>query len=773
MQPYQKFPIQNFRTGFAEDVEPWLLPRDAYQILKNAHLYRGVIEKIGGYELYAQFSYTETITLSPAPDGITTQFTGTLNHSPSTNNILAQSATNVGATTREFFIYISDTDPNIINLESSGMGTGTINLTTLAVELNFAVPPAIVPGGYNAVILTYDYLASDVTTELDIMGIKPYYKSDGGQDVLVFTTKRLGRVVTLTGLIATAALSDNGITEIPHEVQAESVVTTPVFDGITLTFTGTLAAPIVPGEVNFELYDNAVPAVLLCTVTDNGIGLLTGVGTTTATGFVNYATGSWTLTFSIAPAATDKLNSMVCVFGDVFSGDYTNFFSVANYEYNAFITNNIELIRYYDGTCLKFLNTNLSSKPGVLSYDITKTLHVAIFRNRLLLLLPTVEGVTEQNAVYWSSNGFPLDFTNDEQAFAPTSESIRLFFYITSSLVIRFESSERTLTFTGDEVEPFRFDTTNSIFRCDTRYSAINYDSYGTSVGKAAIVASDGVNVQRADEIIPDFTLNDRALIEGPIISIQQTSIGQCYGERFDSFKEGWLCFKNFNSADSGLIERSDSILAFNYIDKTYAVYTFPFNCLGFGSVTSIETWGNNFDFWDQAKYNWASFYESKDALIDLGGDRNGKVYTLGKGNSQTDANGNVVPVLFDVITKNFNPFIEDGQLCLFGYMDLFVSANTTTKLRVQVYINDIMTLGVDGNPINPAFETILSFTPTDGMSPSTIQSKIWKRVYVNITAKEHTIRFYQDAVDFDDPNQIVRIHCMNLYMKPAGLIFN
>lgn len=775
MKEYQGFSISNFRSGFDEAVEPWLLPRDAYQILKNAHLYRGVLEKIPGYDLYAKMSYTETIVLSPAPDGVTTTFTGTLNHVPSTTHITAQSATNAGATTVETFTYSSDTSPNTLNLFSSGGGTGTVNISTKAVILNFAVPPFAISGGYNSVFLTYSYLSTAGAGNTDIMGIKPYYFANGGQDILVFNTRRVGRVVTLTGIVASAAGSDNGIEEIPHEQHAQAYAVTPAFNGAALTFTGTFGTPVVPGMVNIILYSNT--GTVKTTITDNGFGLLTGVGTPTAVGVINYGTGAWIIAFSAAPATTDTLNISACVYGDVFSGDYTNFFSVANYQFKAFITNNVDAIRYYDGMCLKYLNTNLTNRPGDFNYDISKALHVAINRERLFLVAPTVFQIPQPNSIYWSVAFNPLDFTTANNAGhldAPTSESIRLFFFINSDMIVRFSNSERVFRYTGDAFSPFRWDTTNNIWRCDARYSAINYDSYGTSVGKPAIVASDGVNVQRADEIIPDFTLNNRALLEGPIISIDQTSIGQCYGERFDDFKEGWLCFKQFDSNQSAVAQRSDNILAFNYIDKTYAVYTFPFNCLGFGTVTSVDLWGNNFDLWGDADYSWGSFWESKDALVDLAGDRNGVVYTLGNTNTLTLPDGTRAPVLFDVISKNFNPFIESGELCRLGFLDIFVSANNTSKLRVQFFRDDTLYELPDGSPGGAYQETMLTFTTTDSMSPSTPQTKVWKRIYVGAVAKEHTFRFYQAAEDFaDDMNQPIRIHAIVPWMKPAGRVFN
>lgn len=778
---YQQFPISNFRTGFAEDVEPWLLPRDAFQIMKNAHLYRGVLEKIAGYRLYAKMSYRETIQLSGAINGSNKTFTGTLNHIPSTDNFTGQAATNSTATSIESWFYDSDGTSPIINLVSSGGGTGTVNLTTLAVSLTFNVAPAQVPAGgniYNAVIFSYDFLSTASAGRTDIMGIKPYYARNGGQDILIFDTNRVAKVITIDSLfIQQAQLTDNATTEIPHEVHEEDVTTTPAFDGMAVTFTGTVNGhPLVPNSVEFTVYDNSNPAILLGTITDNGDGKLVGSLLDTTPGkesFINYFTGAWTMTFLVAPAATSTMNSSVCVYGDVFTGDFTNFFSVANYTFLAFITNNVDPIRYYDGMCLNYLNTNLTNRPGDFTYDISKCLHVAINRDRLLLILPTVEGNIEANDIYWSTLGKPLDFTNDEDLPAPTSESIRTFAFINSDLIIHFSNSERIFRYTGDAFDPFRWDTTNSIWRCDARYSAINYDSYFTAVGKPAIVSSDGVNIKRADEIIPDFTLNDRELMEGPIISIQQTSIGQCYGERFDDFKEGWLCFKAYD-VNSNSLERSDNILAFNYLDGTYAVYTFPFNCLGFGTVTSLDTWGNNFDKWEDANYAWGTYYESLDALIDLGGDRNGNVYSLGVSNTLVTVDNETEPVRFDVITKNFNPFVEEGELCRFGYLDLFVSADTQTILRVQFYRDDTMYLDPNGDPAGFYQETILTFKTTDSMSPSTPQSKVWKRVYVGAVAKEHTIRFYQKLSDFEETdNQPVRIHAMNLYMKPAGRIFN
>ena len=780
MTEYQPFAISNFRTGFNQSLEPWLLPRDGFPYMKNAHLYRGVVEKILGYSLLTNFSYRKTIQLSGTINNINTVYTGTLSPRPSTNNFYAQASINVGATDIESFTYSSDGTSPVVNLTSNLGGTGTVNLTTGAVTLTFNTPPAIVPGGFNRVIFTYDFFNTATVGTEDIMGIKQYYNQTGGREIIVFNTRRAGKVVNITGAVTKTLMQmEYGISEIPHEVKVQAAAPIPAFDSATLTFTGTLAAPLVPGSVVIKLYA-VTTNILKETITDNGFGLLTGYNTATppvatgTTGFINYSTGAWTITFNTAPTTGDTLNTFNCVYGDTFTGDYTNFFSVCNFQNKMFITNNVDNIRYYDGMCLKYLNTNLSTtNPANLSYDITKCLHVAINRDRLLLLAPVVLGIPVLNTIYWSTINNPLLFTNNEALPAPTSEAIRLFSFINTDMVVRFANSERIFRYTGDPFFTFRWDSTNVLWRCDTNYSDINYDSWFSSVGRAAIVGSDGVNIQRADPNIPDFTLNDRGQFEGPVISINQTSIGQCYGERFDDFKEGWLCFKRSTAQDSATVERSDSVLAYNYTDNTYAVYDFPLTCLGFGQITVINTWSDNFDKWRNAEYSWNSFFEQTGSLIDLGGDRGGYVYNLGDANTYTSGNFDL-PVLFDVLSKNFNPFIEDGELCRFGYVDFLFSANQTTKVRVQIYANDNLYVDSFGQPAGWYKEVTLTLTPTDDMS-SNAQAKVWKRVYVGAVAKEHTVRIYQNTDDFtaDTQDQPVRLHAMVLYMKPAGRIFN
>jgi len=857
MKEYQGFPISNFRTGFDEALEPWLLPRDAFQSMKNAHLYRGVLERIPGYDLYARMSYRNMIALTGTIDGVNKTFTGTLSPIPTTNNFYAYSSTSSTGSSAETFSYLSDASSTVVNLVGSNGGTGTVNISTGAVSITFGTTaPQKIPGGgnvYNSVIFAWDG-APDAARP--IMGIKPYFQSSGAQDILVFDTRRVGKVISLSGTMLLTQNVDNGITELPHQYYASSVF---VGDGVTTTFTGNVGTTLIqPATVTFSQVTSV--GVPVTTLSDSGTGNITGINVTASSSFINYATGAFTITFTAAPANGNVFNSSVGVYGNIFTGNFTNFISLANYQSNAFFTNDKDPPMYWNGTIVQYLNTNLSVKLitgslGIPQYDITVVLLMVVNRERLILLNVVVNGVQAVNYAYWSTALAPTNFTNNENLPAPTSEPIRTQSIINSDLIVRFANSERVLRYTNDAFSPFRWDSTNVLWRCDAPYSAINYDSFFTSVGRPAIVGSDGVNVTRADEIIPDFTFNTRIDEDIPIISIDQASIAQCYGERFDDFKEGWLCFKNYLTGTGSALP-SDNVLSFNYLDGTYAVYSFPFSCLGFGRIITQQTWGTSIETWESAFDTWGTFYEEQSSLVDLAGDQFSNVFLLGNSNLSgqfkslaitgiTNADPGVVtsaahglqngqsiiitgvvgmtglinnqtftvtgattntfqllstlgsnvdttnttaygvyasggiwtlanPILMDVISKNFNPFIEEGELARFGYLDLLVSANANTNIRVQFFKDDQLYIDNLGNPNGYYQETTLTFSPSTPNS-SVNQSKVWKRIYVGAVGKEHTIRIYQNILDFTTTTlgQPCRIHALVPYFKSAGRIFN
>src|SRR5271166_487898 len=280
MKEFQAFAISNFRVGFDEAVEPWLLPRDAYQTVINAHLYRGVLEKIQGYSFFASMSYRNELVLSPTPDGTNKTFIGMLTSTPTTNNFYGWGAIVLG-TSAETFSYASDFSSTVITLVGTAGGTGTVNISTLAVSLTFnTAPPS---STYSSVIFSWD--SAPGSTEA-IMGIKQYYRSDSTQSVMIFNQKRVGLIVNMKGVLASTAGTVYGISEIPHDYYQSAVVTTTTGLG---PYTGTLTVnPFIPGTVRFLHFTSAGKSVEPA-ITDDGVGGIKGQNINHAASFINYA----------------------------------------------------------------------------------------------------------------------------------------------------------------------------------------------------------------------------------------------------------------------------------------------------------------------------------------------------------------------------------------------------------------------------------------------------------------------------------------------------
>lgn len=760
---YQPFVIANFRTGFNESLEPWLLPRDGYQLIRNAHLYRSVIEKIMGYNRYTVMSYRRIVELSGTIDGANKTFTLTLPTLPTTNNIRVQSTINAGATSVEFFI-----DDGTGTLTGSNGGSGTLDYSSGAVSVSFgaAAPVSLMPAAieYNCVIMEYD---SEPDTFRPIMGILTHYLNNSSRETLIFDTKRMGKVTVLLQDMATLQQLDYGISEVAHETQTKGITTG--FNNTVGPFTGTVTTLLVPGSVVFTLWNGtAAASTLIGTITDNGAGLLSGsVLDAAGANYINYATGEWVMTFLANRPNTDSMNFSGCVYGNIFTGTNSNFFENATYNNVSYIVNGTDPPFYYDGNFLRYLNTRINSIDSgtnrIAPYTISSALHVVFSQRRLIFFSPRVNGSLLQNYAFWSGFNTPDDWTQGENLPASTSESIRTLSQINTDIVVRFSNSTRIFRYTEDAFSPFRWDTSNSSFRCDAPYSAINYDSWFSSLGLSAIVGSDGVNDKRADEIIPDFTTPQRVYEQQPNEGIDPASIVNAYGYRFEDLKEGWLCYKSYDNDSSSDPSPSTNVLAYNYLDGTYAVYDFPFSCLGTGQVQSIETWGNAFTTWGTTATAWGSYLQALDSVVDLGGDQNGVVYELNSGSLITDIDGNEENLKIELITKNFNPFVEEGQLCRFGYLDILISTAADTTFRVQIYADDEL----DDDYTSYYQETIITITDTP-------KTKVWKRIYVGAVAQSHTIRIYQNDLDFDtNTYQPIRIHALAPYFKPAGRIFN
>lgn len=139
---YQPFLIADLRTGFENDIEPWLEPGDGFPTLEDAFMFRGRVRKKEGYDLLGRL--VQHVAAEAKGNAVGVTFSGTLLNLPvSAGSVLFT----VGAIT------FSDAATRNGILEGVPItNSGSINYETGNFVLNFSPAIALTP-----VVVDYDF----------------------------------------------------------------------------------------------------------------------------------------------------------------------------------------------------------------------------------------------------------------------------------------------------------------------------------------------------------------------------------------------------------------------------------------------------------------------------------------------------------------------------------------------------------------------------------------------------------------------------------------
>ena len=144
------FLISNIRTGLDREMEPWLIPEDAFPTLEDCYMFRGRIERRKGLTSLGRIVKNVSMESVGTVTTPWTSFSGTLAHgdiSPGSVSITAG-----GVTWLDTGAPFGSQTGALATSPVSG-NTGTINYITGAFTLT--ISPAF--GGNQAVTATYDY----------------------------------------------------------------------------------------------------------------------------------------------------------------------------------------------------------------------------------------------------------------------------------------------------------------------------------------------------------------------------------------------------------------------------------------------------------------------------------------------------------------------------------------------------------------------------------------------------------------------------------------
>lgn len=446
----------------------------------------------------------------------------------------------------------------------------------------------------------------------------------------------------------------------------------------------------------------------------------------------------------------------------VFTGNITNFFNSTNWQPVAggssflYMTNNVDPITVYNVTSGAVTQPTLTINGA--GATISNCLDVVVYKQRMLYIRPTIStsAVPENQTILWSSIGNPtLVLTdvagNGGSLAAPTGDIIQSVEFLRDVLVVFFTNSTWIFRYTGDSTNPFRWDKINNSKNTNAPYGSIAYDQRCTSVGSSGLIACDGVNVQRYD--LP--------IIEYYESQVSEQYYGQVYSQRYENLQQGWMLYVS-NDANrtlfplvGGVAPGSDSALIYNFLENTWATYTFsrPMTCLGTFYKKSGTTWAQLTQKWEDTDMTWNSYSSQKAAPILLAGDTTGNVWYMDDESAVTDNGVSIVP---DIVSTKWNPVITAGQKVQFLYIDVYykvVSKDPDPDNAIQVVLN----FYIDDSP-----SVIVSRKLTlDGTGKNTYA---WKRIYVNVIGE-----FVQMEIDPPSVDSYMEFLGFILWCEPAG----
>jgi hypothetical protein len=173
MPEYKPYLIGNMKTGLELDLEPWLLPQDAFTTLTNMYVRRGKLIKRLGYTQFDRF--VNAVADEAIGSSGSTNYTGTLANIP----IRAGDLSFTDGT-------LTITDDGDGTLSGDVGDASTINYTTGDYDITFSGSTT------GAVTADYDFYPGN-----QIMGLTRYVTSTGIDDLIGFDTRRSAKYDTV------------------------------------------------------------------------------------------------------------------------------------------------------------------------------------------------------------------------------------------------------------------------------------------------------------------------------------------------------------------------------------------------------------------------------------------------------------------------------------------------------------------------------------------------------------------------------------------------
>lgn len=455
----------------------------------------------------------------------------------------------------------------------------------------------------------------------------------------------------------------------------------------------------------------------------------------------------------------------------------TNYRGEDNQDTILFVSNNIAAdgISYYNGATWARMMPELSA--GYVMW----TARVIIPFKDVLVALNTQEGLLASgaaaadsfvNRARWCQNGNPiydsgsvdpnvLESWRDDIAGrgsyldATTKEAIVTALILKDRLIVYFESSTWELVYTGNAIQPFRWQQINIELGAESTFSIVPFDKVLLGVGNVGIHACNGANVERIDDLIPSQIFDIRNAEAG---------VERVAGIR-DYYTE--LVYWSLPNGEFNVPGLSDElsfnnmVLVYNYKTGSWAQFDDSITAFGyFQRLNSFSgTWASANLQWKDNQNTWGDIPNNKRFRNIVCGNQQGFTFlvapdvTKNAPSLQITSMSQLNPTTIDLVVINNNLF-EFGR----GDFEVFIHIEDAVSDGADIQITDAYgTRDINGNNFK-AYLTGLNSIAIDGvLSGGSYKGggNITRVSGINIYTKEYNfyvnqgMNAYVDRIDF------------------------
>jgi len=657
---YTPFLIAQYSTGLDKELQPWLLPNEAYFELNDGYVYRGVTNSRDGYNGFANGTLS-TYCESRMVKNISSQATavGNINGINMLFTFTFQGPIIAGS------VRIYGSNPVQLLVDNgvgafTGPGVGTINYVTGAVSVTFTLPPAVAStvtanalaigtgaATYGPFTTAYNPLRRCTVT----VAATPYTYTDKGQGYFLNAAINISAATQANPCAITTAINHGYSTG--NIVFIESVggmielnnrgytITVTGLNSFTLDSTNATAytaytsggtVKLAAGTVNYTTgvisaftFPAAIASPTFITLSyDYHPGLpVMGVMNFYPTNNVRQLIVADQNNVNRYNPTTDRLDYLTN--SSSFNCGQSDFFSWVNYPDAAnaprlLFSNRVsgDVIQSYNGT-------SVSAYTPTFAGGSLNARQMFYIRGRLVLFQTLEAGVLKPRRIRISGTGANCDVfdnTATGAGFIDIPDNTWFFgaAFNRDDLLIFTEAATWMMKYTGDDNVPFTLEKIDPSRGSAAAFSVLSYLNRTVAASPRGLILVDGYQVTRSDDNIPDFTYNN----------IDATHFDSCFSSFLDEDRDVYMIYPSKGIVRPPILSNgeSDQILIMNFEEDNYAIYRLPLSCMGNFQEDVAITWAeltaaNGYPNWDSlaAKYNnWNAFPFTKGTPITIGG---------------------------------------------------------------------------------------------------------------------------------------------------------